>query len=124
VGTNPNVTWIVSTLCPASGPVPGCAFVNTSNSFGTLARNSILGPGFTNVDFSLQKTTKITERVNFLLRADFFDIFNHPSFANPTAGAASASDTSSTFGQLTATRFAVGDLGSSRQIQFAGKITF
>jgi hypothetical protein len=124
VGTNPNVTWIVSTLCPASGPVPGCAFVNTTNSFGNLARNSIMGPGFTNVDFSLQKSTKITERVSFLLRADFFDIFNHPSFANPTAGAASAADTSATFGQLTATRFPVGDLGSSRQIQFAGKITF
>jgi hypothetical protein len=124
VGTNANVTWITSTLCPASGPVAGCAFVNTTNSFGNLSRNAITGPGFADVDFSLEKNTKITERLNLQLRADIFDIFNHPSFANPTAGAANASDTSTTFGQISATRFAVGDLGSSRQIQLAGKIIF
>ncbi|WP_263365974.1 TonB-dependent receptor [Edaphobacter bradus] len=124
VGTNPNVTWITSTLCPTSGPVAGCAFVNTTNSFGSLSRNAITGPGFADVDFSLEKNTKITERVSMQLRADIFDIFNHPSFANPTAGAANASDTSTTFGQISATRFAVGDLGSSRQIQLAGKIIF
>lgn len=124
VGTNPNVTWIVSTLCPASGPVPGCAFVNTTNSFGNLGRNSVFGPGFADVDFSLEKNTRITERLSLQLRADIFDIFNHPSFANPTGGAANASDTSTTFGQISATRFPVGDLGSSRQIQLAGKIIF
>ena len=124
VGTNPNVTWIVSTLCPASGPVPGCAFVNTTNSFGNLSRNAITGPGFADVDFSLEKNTKLSERLTLQLRADIFDIFNHPSFANPTAGAANASDTSTTFGQISATRFPVGDLGSSRQIQLAGKIIF
>jgi len=98
--------------------------VNTTNSFGNLSRNAITGPGFADVDFSLEKNTKITERLNLQLRADIFDIFNHPSFANPTAGAANASDTSTTFGQISATRFAVGDLGSSRQIQLAGKIIF
>ncbi|MFB3815989.1 MAG: hypothetical protein ACE14L_17945 [Terriglobales bacterium] len=30
------------------------------------------------------KNTKITERVNMQLRADFFNIFNHPNFSNPT----------------------------------------
>lgn len=119
VGTNPNVTWIVSTLCPSSGPVAGCSFVNTTASFGNEGRNSITGPGFADVDFSLEKNTKMTERVTLQLRADIFDIFNHPSFSRPVV-----TDTSSSFGQISATRFSVGDLGSSRQIQLAGKIIF
>lgn len=119
VGTNPNVTWIVSTLCPSNGPVAGCSFVNTTTSFGNERRNSITGPGFADVDFSLEKNTKMTERVTFQLRADIFDIFNHPSFSRPVV-----TDTSAFFGQITATRFSVGDLGSSRQIQLAGKIIF
>jgi len=119
VGTNPNVTWIVSKLCPSSGPVAGCAFVNTTAGFGNMGRNSITGPGFADVDFSLEKNTKMTERLSVQLRADIFDIFNHPSFSRPVV-----SDTSSSFGQISATRFPVGDLGSSRQIQLAGKIIF
>jgi len=31
----------------------------------------------------LQEHTAITERVNLQLRADFFNIINHPNFANP-----------------------------------------
>jgi len=52
-------------------------------SFGNLGRNAIYGPKFWNVDFSLTKNTKIAERVNLQLRAEFFNIFNHPNFALP-----------------------------------------
>ena len=115
---NGNVGWIASTLCPASGPVAGCAFAN-SNSFGNLRRNAATGPGFADVDVSLEKNTKLTERFTLQLRADAFDVLNHPSFGQPTLA-----DTSSSFGQISSTRFAVSDLGSSRQLQLAGKIIF
>jgi len=51
----------------------------------------------------------------------FFDIFNHANFGQPgrTAQVGSA-----TFGVITGTRFATGDSGSSRQIQFAMKFLF
>lgn len=116
--TNGNVGWITSTVCPASGVVAGCSFVNV-NGFGNLRRNAGTGPGFADVDVSIEKNTKLTERFTLQLRADAFDVLNHPSFGQPTLA-----DTSANFGQISATRFAVSDLGSSRQLQLAGKILF
>ena len=125
--TNSAVTFFQAPVCNAVA-TPGCVFLNTGtlagtaftpSGFGNVRRNSITGPGFSNLDMSLEKNTKITEKVNFQLRGDVFDVANHPSFASP-----SGSDTSATFGQSTATRFPVADSGSSRQIQVVGKITF
>jgi hypothetical protein len=86
---------------------------------GTMERNSFTGPGFAGLDMSGQKTTKITERVDFTLRADAFDILNHPNFGQPSGNVQS-----STFGQISATRFATSDGGSSRQLQISGKFVF
>jgi hypothetical protein len=61
----------------ASQCVPG------TRHFGTLGRNSLLGPHFRQVDFSIYKDTKITERVNLQLRLEAYNLFNHPNFANP-----------------------------------------
>lgn len=122
--TNGNVGWVQSALCQGAVFVGTCSFANV-NGFGNLRRNAVTGPGFADVDMSLEKNTKLSERLTLQLRVDAFDVFNHPSFINPTtAGGASASDTSSTFGQITSTRFPVSDLGSSRQLQLAGKFVF
>jgi hypothetical protein len=51
--------------------------------FGTLGRNSLRGPGYSNVDFALVKQTDINERVKVQLRAEFFNVFNHPNFGSP-----------------------------------------
>lgn len=51
--------------------------------FGDLGRNSLRGPSFKQWDFSVHKDTALTERVNMQLRAEFFNILNHPNFANP-----------------------------------------
>lgn len=114
-----NVTFIQSTVCPSTGITPTCSYQNTSNSQGTMSRNMIYGPGFADVDLSGEKDTKITERLSFKLRVDAFDILNHPNFAQP-----SGSTTSSSFGQISATRFAISDGGSSRQLQLSGKFVF
>jgi hypothetical protein len=54
-------------------------------TFGTMGRNLFRGPSFHNWDFSLVKDTRLTERVRMQIRAEFFNILNHPQFANPTA---------------------------------------
>jgi hypothetical protein len=54
-------------------------------TFGTMGRNLFRGPGFHNWDFSLVKDTRLGERVKMELRAEFFNILNHPQFANPEA---------------------------------------
>jgi hypothetical protein len=51
--------------------------------FGSLGRNSLLGPDFRNFDFSIVKVTPIGERFAVHFRADFFNLTNHPNFSNP-----------------------------------------
>jgi hypothetical protein len=71
---------------------------------------------------SLEKTTRIAESTALVVRVDAFDLLNHTNFANPNLTASGAA--TSTFGQITATRTAIGDAGSSRQLQFAMRFQF
>jgi hypothetical protein len=87
-----------------------------------LHRNALTGPGFSDTDVSLEKTTKIVESTELIVRIDAFDLLNHANFGNPTLTATGAA--TSTFGQISATRTAVGDAGSSRQLQFAMRFQF
>jgi hypothetical protein len=50
---------------------------------GTMGRNSLIGPAFHQWDFSVYKDTALSERLKVQLRADFFNILNHPNFASP-----------------------------------------
>jgi hypothetical protein len=50
---------------------------------GNERRNQFVGPDFRNFDFAIAKSTRLGERVEMQLRADFFNLFNHPNFANP-----------------------------------------
>jgi hypothetical protein len=61
----------------ASDCVPG------TRHFGNMRRNSLKGPSFKEWNFAIYKTTAITERLSMQLRADFFNVLNHPNFANP-----------------------------------------
>jgi outer membrane receptor protein involved in Fe transport len=73
-GQKPNATWIdlSNFVLPSAG------------SFGSLRRNQFYGPGFSDVDFSVFKNTKITERVTFQLRAELFNLFNRINYAPPS----------------------------------------
>jgi hypothetical protein len=51
--------------------------------FGNLGRNSLIGPDYKNLDLSIFKNTKITERVSLQLRAEVFNVLNRPNFASP-----------------------------------------
>ncbi|HEX9121074.1 MAG TPA: hypothetical protein VF840_11095, partial [Terriglobales bacterium] len=75
-----------------------------------------------NVDFSLTKTTRITERLRNEFRVEAFDLFNHPNFGNPNRSAVTSAG--NTFGVISSTRFPNGDSGSARQLQFALKFIF
>jgi hypothetical protein len=80
----PGVNPILSHWTPSTGYLNPLAFVQPGfGTFGNLGRDSIFGPGFSNVDFSVTKNTRLTERLNLQLRAEFFNIFNHPNFALP-----------------------------------------
>ena len=59
------------------------SFNGTETGFSTTRRNSFRGPGFFNSDFDLLKRFKITERANFAVGANFYNVFNHPNFTPP-----------------------------------------
>ena len=61
-------------------------------TFGNAGRNSLLGPGYGEVDLSLTKTFAITEGVRLALRWDAFNALNHVNLATPTGDGAAFVD--------------------------------
>ena len=57
-----------------------------AGTFGLMGRNIFRDAGFKNWDFSLDKTWKWRERYSAQFRGEFFNILNHPNFANPYGG--------------------------------------
>lgn len=55
-------------------------------TFGSMGRNIFRDFGFKNVDFSAMKNFRFGERLGMQFRAEFFNLFNHPNFANPFGG--------------------------------------
>jgi len=54
--------------------------------FGNMGRNMFPDSGFRNFDFSLAKNFHFGEAMRLQFRAEFFNILNHPNFANPYGG--------------------------------------
>jgi Carboxypeptidase regulatory-like domain/TonB dependent receptor len=67
------------------------AVTSGANTYGNVGRNTLYGPGSVNLDFSLFRTFKFTERFDLQFRADAANFFNSPHFNNPT-GSLSSSD--------------------------------
>ncbi len=75
-GQKPGANW----LDPA-------AFTDAApGTFGTTRRNAYYGPGYSDVDFSVFKDTKIKERVTIQFRAEMFNLFNRANYAPPGWG--------------------------------------
>jgi len=62
------------------------AFPNPRTRLGTAGRNTLIGPGLSNFDFSIFKNNpihKISENFNAQFRVEMFNVLNHPNFASP-----------------------------------------
>jgi hypothetical protein len=60
---------------------------NAAGTFGNMGRNIFRDTGFHNVDLSITKAFRLGERFRAQFRAEMFNVFNHPEFANPWGGA-------------------------------------
>jgi hypothetical protein len=71
--------------CTNNGTISGAATdcVAGTRHYGNLGRNALQGPPFKQWDFAVYKNTKISERLSVQLRADFFNLLNHPNFSSP-----------------------------------------
>ena len=98
---------------PAAFAIPALAPGQTfSHVFGDAHRGTLRGPAHYNVDFSVFKDFKLSERMNLQFRAEMFNLFNTPAFGLP-ANAVDAPGAGS-----------ISSSGASRQIQFALKLSF
>ena len=89
-------------------------------TFGNLGRNTERGPGLIQIDLSLLKTTKLSETKSLQLRAEFFNVLNHPNFAHPSAQFRDAT----AFGRVFSILGSRIGFGTPRQIQFGLKYLF
>lgn len=134
-GVNPYLTGSdgLRYLNPAAfaTPAPG--------TYGNLPRNFLKGPVFHQIDLTLQRRFRITERVNFEFRTEIYNLFNRANFANPPStlpsvltattgsvqpGVPFGTSNVGQFGVVNSTVGRTVGLGTNRQIQFAGRINF
>ena len=88
-----------------TAPAPG--------TFGNFPINSLNGPVYSDVDISVTKRIRITERVRFEIKATAINILNHPNFIF-----ANQNFDSTTFGLITTQR------GNPRNVNFIGQLRF
>jgi hypothetical protein len=93
-----------------------------AGQIGSTPRNAFYGPGLIDLDTTLAKQFKITERIGFVFRADLFNVLNHTNFAMTSANRIEANGS---FGQISGTAgLSGGNNGGPRVIQLTGRITF
>jgi hypothetical protein len=91
----------------------------TGTAFGNVGRNYLSGPNFFNLDASLAKSFRFTERLNLELRLEAFGVTNTPQFFFTNGNGTQAGVTlgSSSFGQIT-------QATGGRQLELGAKLTF
>jgi hypothetical protein len=133
--TNPgNPNNYIKTQCFAIPTAPSAAFASANcasegtglqcfNLRGNAGRNILIGPGLSNLDFSLFKNNyikRVSETFNAQFRAEIFNILNHPNFSPPPFP-----NNTDIFDSTGAPNPSVGNLISTtttaREIQFALK---
>ena len=83
--------WIDDSSVPGGRRLNSAAFaVPNGYGQGDLARNSVRGFGFSQVDLSIRKQFHVKERAAVLLRVEVFNAFNHANLSDPQASLSSA----------------------------------
>jgi hypothetical protein len=89
------------------------AFQSSGIAFGSLGRNTVIGPDQRRVDISVSKITRLKEGLSLEFRAEAYNISNTPTFRNPARDLSGGN-----FGEITRTR------GGPRVIQLGLKLRF
>jgi hypothetical protein len=116
--SDPSISTITNAAAIFSNPAP--------NTIGSCGRNAFRGPEFTQWDFNLNKTTKITERIGLQLRFEVFNLLNHPNFSNVLGSAKPSSTIFATY--VSTPDIASGNpylsQGGARAAQIGAKVIF
>jgi hypothetical protein len=122
--------WINDPSAPGGKILDRAAFSDpASGTEGDLPRNYIRGFGQSQLDFSIHRDLIFSEKVTFQIRADAFNILNHPNFADPSP-LEGANLASSFFGVATRMAYNSGfggtaqSSGAPRSLQFSLRLQF
>ena len=134
VPSAPNMTFWTNNCNPAppslGGPIagqPGLSPLACFNLRGNAGRNLLIGPGTSNLDFSMFKNNsikRISENFNVQFRAEFFNVLNHPNFAVPSIALNHTDIFDSTGAPLGTAGVLTSTTTPGREIQFALKIVW
>ncbi len=124
-GQRPDLVPGVS-IYPQGGPTfaqwlnPAAFAIPANGTWGNAGRSIAVGPGLTQVDFSLQKRTRVSENKAITIRMDAFNLFNRTQAGNP--GTTFTSPAS--FGLVTTGLNRTVGTGTSRQVQLSLRFNF
>jgi len=124
-GQRPNIVPGVS-IYPAGGSTftqwlnPAAFTIPVSGTWGNAGRSIATGPGLAQVDFSLQKNTRIAEGKTLVFRVEAFNLFNRIQAGNPSTTFTSPAS----FGLITSGLNRTIGTGTSRQLQLAMRLNF
>lgn len=105
----------LQTDAPVQGPEGLTGFGSDGLGSGSVGRNCFRGPSQKNMDFSISRNFRFLEHQGISFRTEFFNLFNHPSFANPFFVDV---ETPKNLGKITNT------IGTPRLIQFSLRYSY
>jgi hypothetical protein len=117
VALYPTKKTITQWFNPAAFTAPTNANGIAGGAYGTSGYNMLRGPGFQNWDMNLKKNTTWGDHYTVQLRADAFNLFNHPNFNTPNANISN-----SNVGTVTSTSGTPSY--EARTLEFAAKFNF
>ena len=132
--------WIPDSTQPAGRALNPAAFTSPPvGQMGDFPRNGLRSPYFIDqTDLALRRRFDLTDRLNLSVRAEYFNVFNHPMFGAPGSGEPGSSSDPS-FGKIgpgSTTNLELGGgaalggqsplyaLGGPRSAQFTVKLLF
>jgi hypothetical protein len=102
--------WFNTAAFANNGPGLG---IGPGGADGNVSRDSLIGPGFRDIDLGIFRDISFERGIVFQFRAEATNAFNMVSLSNPTASLSSGNN-----GKIT------GAAGTSRVIQVGGRLTF
>lgn len=75
--------YVEDALAPGGRRLNPAAFRPTFGGQGTLGRNAVRGFGLSQLDLAVRRQFALNERTRLQLRAEVFNVFNHPNFGDP-----------------------------------------
>jgi hypothetical protein len=113
-----HLTNCISASAFALPPKVGATTPASDYRYGTMRRNQLHGPGMAITDFAFRKAFQFNERVSLRLGIEAFNLFNTPTFANPTGSRATFG--TPTFGSINSTATSA----NPREVQIGLRLGF